>query len=91
MSGHFLLVQTFLNQDLFEFLKKIVLIKFWWNNEKLKFRSKNPAIFQKKNSQKSGKSSGFLKYKYFFVILNTQNCILRQKLFPCVGFWDIES
>jgi hypothetical protein len=47
------------NQVLFEFLKKIVLIKFWWNNEKLKFCSKNPAIFQIFFSQKSGKSSGF--------------------------------
>jgi hypothetical protein len=29
VSGHFLLTQTFINQVLFEILKKIVLIKFW--------------------------------------------------------------
>jgi hypothetical protein len=55
-----MLVQTIPNQVLFEFLKNINLLKFWWNNEKLKFCSKNPAIFQKKNSQKLGKSSGIL-------------------------------
>jgi hypothetical protein len=60
----FLLVQTFFNQILFEFLKEIVLIKFWWNNEKLKFCSKNPAIFQKKKSRKSGRSSGFFDFFY---------------------------
>jgi hypothetical protein len=29
VSGHFLLVQTCFNQVLFEFLKNIVLVKFW--------------------------------------------------------------
>jgi hypothetical protein len=59
-----LLVHTFPNQVLFGFLKKIVLIKFWWNNEKLEFCSKNPEIFQKNNSQKSGKSTEFWKKKF---------------------------
>jgi hypothetical protein len=47
VSGHFLWVQTFLNEILFEFLENIVFIKFWMNSEK-------PFQFWKQNFQKSG-------------------------------------
>jgi hypothetical protein len=81
-----LLVQTFFHQVLFRFLKEIVLIKFWWNNEKLKFCSKNPAIFQKKNLKNQEEVQDFLIFS--FVILDscltnvhTQKPILEQKMF----------
>jgi hypothetical protein len=46
----------------FEFLKKkIVLIKFGKTTKNFSFVYKNPAFFQIFFSQKSGKSSGFLK------------------------------
>jgi hypothetical protein len=96
VSGHFLLVQTFPNQVLFEFLKKIVLIKFWLNNEKLKFCSKTLQFFQKKNLKNQEKAQDFGNIFFcnlgkIFTNVHTQIGILRQKLFPCVGFWDIDS
>jgi hypothetical protein len=55
----FLLVRTFPNQVLFEFMININLLKFWWNNEKLKFCSKNTAIFQKKILKNQEKAQDF--------------------------------
>jgi hypothetical protein len=64
---------------------------------KIEVLLKNPAIFQKNNSQKSGKSSGFLNLIFFLILdscftnVHTQKPILEQKLSPCVAFRDIDT
>jgi hypothetical protein len=63
----------------------------------LSFAQKTLPFFRKKILKNQEKAQDFLNI-FFFVILvscftnvHTQNCILRQKLFPRVGFWDIDS
>jgi hypothetical protein len=55
----------FLNQVLFEFLKKKKFGQILVEQRKIEVLLKNSAIFQKKKSPKSGRSSGFFKYFVF--------------------------
>jgi hypothetical protein len=75
-----------------------------WNTCFMQISSQRPQNFAQKTLPFFRKKFSKIKKKlrifeiFFFVILVscftnvlTQNCILRQKLFPCVGFWDIDS